>query len=61
MKQAIFKLELKGVGPITDPKGIDTCFIEFYSDLYSSKYAASDNDLDSFLDNLDIPKLSDAA
>ena len=45
---------------LTDLKYINDCFKEFYSEIYTSKSTAIQDDFDQFFDSLHFPKL-DAA
>uniref|UniRef100_A0A669EFQ1 Reverse transcriptase domain-containing protein n=1 Tax=Oreochromis niloticus TaxID=8128 RepID=A0A669EFQ1_ORENI len=46
---------------ITDPKLINDRFVEFFNTLYSSKSNATDSELFSFLNSLNIPTLTESA
>ncbi len=60
-KLAIHKIKkVKTNQIIIDPKEINDCFREFYSDLYSTKCDASQLDFDAFFDSLNLVQLSEA-
>ncbi len=46
---------------LTNPKDINACFKEFYSELYTSSNETTHNHLMFFLDSLETPELSDTA
>lgn len=46
---------------LTDPKDINNCFKDFYSELYTSNSTATYSDLTHLFDSLEIPKLSNIA
>uniref|UniRef100_A0A3B1J7U7 Reverse transcriptase domain-containing protein n=1 Tax=Astyanax mexicanus TaxID=7994 RepID=A0A3B1J7U7_ASTMX len=59
--QAIHEIYSISGHSITNHQEINNRFRDYYSDLYMSRFAASEPDLDSFFNNLAIPKLSDSA
>ena len=60
-KQAIFRIKSRSGRIITDHKEINNRFREFYSDLYSSKYSRTESDLETFFNDLALPRLSESA
>lgn len=59
--RAIHSIKSKSGTLLTNPKDINTCFKDFYRELYTSNTTATQADLASFFDSLEMPKLSDAA
>ena len=56
-KQAIHRIKAKSGDLLTDPKQINSCFREFYSNLYSSSLEVNEEDFNIFFDKLVIPQL----
>lgn len=46
---------------LTNPKEINNCFKEFYSDLYTTRSKATNSDFSKFFDSLKLPKLNEAS
>ena len=59
--RAIHKISSATGQLITDPKLINDRFLEFFSQLYTSKSNPTDSDLDHFFNTLNIPTLNEAA
>lgn len=59
-KWAIYKIKSKTGSMFTDLKDINERFKEFYTEIYTSKLTATQEDFDQFFDSLQFPKL-DAA
>uniref|UniRef100_A0AAR2LAI9 Reverse transcriptase domain-containing protein n=2 Tax=Pygocentrus nattereri TaxID=42514 RepID=A0AAR2LAI9_PYGNA len=60
-KQAIHRIQSRSGDLITDHKEINNRFRDFYTELYSAKFSASESELDSFFKDLALPRLSDSA
>lgn len=59
-KRAIYKLKCKSGEMLTDLKDINNCLKEFYSEIYTSKSMATQENLGRFFDSRHFPKLDTA-
>ena len=58
---SILSIKNKNGNLVTAPRDINSCFEEFYRDLYSSKTSSSQAVIDDFLRDCDLPSLDEEA